>query len=143
MPAFRPGKPSWILGQSVPQVVLGLTVDLVWDVIEWEDPPLFDGTSTVIIDRPGLYLVGCNVTKGAAGSPGVPVVRIRRNGVTEVLNQQLNTAATLTMSLWRLLKCAEGDALLINVSFHATLPVSTSPGSTEFYGSRIGPERWT
>ena len=144
MPAFRAGKPSWVLGQSAGQSIgAGAAADLVWDVVDWQDPVIFDGTSTVTVDRPGLYLIGAHVTRVAGGTAGVPVVRLRLNGVTWVLNNGLNTAAAVSLPVTAMKKLEAGDQVLVNVSFSLVSAVATSAPSTEFWGSRIGPERWT
>lgn len=144
MPAFRSGKPSWVLGQSVGQsIAAGGAVDLVWDVVDWESPVIFDGTSTITVDRPGLYLIGAHVTRVAGGTAGVPVVRLRLNGSTWVLNNALSTAAAVSVPVTAMKKLDAGDQVLVNVSFSNVSAVATSPASTEFWGARIGPERWT
>lgn len=144
MPAFRSGKPSWILSQLANQTIAAAgAVDLIWTDTIWEDPVVFDGTSTVTVDRPGLYLIGAHVTRAAAASGSPITVRLRQNGVTIVLSQSSSVAGTLTVECHRLLKCSAGDQLVVNVTFHATLSTTTSAPSTEFWGARVGPERWT
>lgn len=144
MPAFRVGKPSWILGQSTPQTIAaGGTIDLEWDVVEWEDPVVLVSATEVEVDRPGLYLVGAYATRAAAASASVVTVRLRRNGTSELLDTLPNAAGAITGKVIRLLKLDAGDLLTINVTFHATLSTTTAIGSTEFWGSRVGPERWT
>lgn len=144
MPAFRSGKPSWILSQTANQTIAaGGAVDLVWTDTIWEDPVVFDGTSTITVDRPGLYLIGTHVTRAAAATGSPITVRIRQDGVTIVLNQTSSVAGTLSVPLTRLVHCPAGSQFVINVTFHATLSTTTSAPSTEFWGARIGPDRWT
>lgn len=144
MADFRPGKPSWVLGQSAAQVIAGgAAANLEWDIIEWEDPDVFDGLDTITVDRPGLYWIGGQVTRAAVASSSPIVARIRRNGSTTVLHQGIASANAYTAPVAQLCKLAAGDQVVMNVTLHATLSASTSPASTEFWGARIGPERWT
>lgn len=144
MPVFRPGKPSWVLGQSAGQLITaGSTTDLQWDVVDWEDPDVFDGVSAVSVDRPGLYLIGTHVTRAAAATASPITVRLRLNGTTWVLNQTANVSGTVSVPLVAMKKLVAGDQVLVNVTLHNTTNQSTSAPSTEFWGARIGPERWT
>lgn len=141
---FRSGKPAWVLGQSAGQSIpAGSATDLVWDVIDWQDPEIFDGSSAITVDRPGLYLIGAHVTRVAGGTAGVPVVRLRLNGVTWVLNNAITTAGAVSVPCIAMRKLEAGDVLTVNVSFSAASAVATSAPSTEWWGARIGPERWT
>lgn len=144
MADFRSAKPSWVLTQSVGQAIAaGAAADLVWDQVDWEDPAVFDGLSTVTVDRPGLYLVGCTVTRAAAATASPIQVRFRLNGSTWLLNFTVNAVGAVSVPLSSMLKLVAGDQLVVNTTLHNTAAQSTSPNSTEWWGARIGPERWT
>lgn len=144
MPAFRSGKPSWILTQSANQAfAAGAVQDLTWDTITWQDPVVFDNVSTVTVDRPGLYLVGAHITRASTATASPIQVRLRLNGVTYVLNFTSNANGAISVPVTQLLRLAAADQLVINATLHNTAASTTSFGSTEFWGARIGPERWT
>lgn len=144
MPVFRPGKPGWVLGQSTAQAIAaGGAVDLQWDVIDFEDPDVFDGVSSVTVDRDGLYLSLAHVTRASVATPSTVTVRQRVNGVTKYLTQHSTVQGAWTSECSGLLYLVEGDVLVINVTFHTTLASTTSAPSTRWTGSRIGPKRWT
>lgn len=144
MADFRSAKPSWVLGQSAGQTIgAGAATDLIWDVVDWQDPAVFDGVSTITVDRPGLYLIGAHITRAAAATASPLTVRLRLNGTTWVLNQAANTANAVSVPVTALKKLAAGDQVLVNATLHNTVAQATSAPSTEFWGARIGPERWT
>lgn len=144
MPVFRPGKPFWILSQSANQTVVGgSTTDLEWDDVIAEDGDFSLSATTVTVELPGLYLLGWQVTRVATATASPMVVRLRQAGATLLLNQGINTANAHTLTGTRLLWLPAADDLVINVTLHNTLTTTTSAPSTEWWGVRVGPVRWT
>lgn len=144
MPTFRPGKPAWILSQQANQSFpAGAVQDVAWDdLIHFEDVQLLGGGTEVWVDRPGLYLVGVQVTRNATATASPVTVRLRQAGVTLLLNQTVSSANAMTAPLTRLIHMNDVEPLVVNATLHTLLAATTAAPSTEFWGVRVGPVRW-
>lgn len=144
MPDFRSGKPAWILGQSVNQAFAANAAnDLVWDVVDWEDPVVFSAPSSVVVDRPGLYIIGATIERVSTASSSQVSVRLRVNGVTRQNVFQPAGNGVVGLNLVEMLKLDAGDVVTINATLHVTVATTTSAPNCSFWGSRVAPKRWT
>lgn len=143
MPAFRSSKPKWKFLQSTPQTVAAGFQTLLWDTVLFEDPAGWDGVSSYVVDRPGLYLIGAQALRSSVASASTSTLFLRRNNSSTDAIQSLSTTAGVATHLSTIMELEEGDEMEVNVIFHTTLSATTVVSQTKFWGSRIGPKRWT
>lgn len=134
MPVFRPGKPYRVLDLAANTGVAAGGVVVPYDVID-SDGEWGPGTSggTVVVEVPGLYVVGANqsLLPGTTGN-----VELRRNGATR---SWAGTQRFLGTGF--IMQLVNGDTIewVSNNSGARTLEAVKTNGAI----ARIGPVRWT
>lgn len=143
MPSFRVGKPRLRL-ELAANVVLAAGFQLVpWDLVVFDDVGGYDGAGTYTFDRPGLWLFGSQLRRDAVASSSNVFGRSMLNGVLDYSSPDISTTAAQARHFGGLVQVEEGDTYRIEVRLHTTLAATLTAGTSWWWMTRIGPERWT
>lgn len=143
MPAFRTGHPRTRLIMTATHAMAAGVNTLSWDAADYDDESQWNGTTDILIERAGLYLLNVQVSRVTGGSSSPVIVRIVVNGVTTLLvGQTVPANGNMKAGVLGVLELDAATVIKATVQFSATEVINMSATSTYLEAIRIGPVRY-
>lgn len=143
MPDFRTGYPLCLCTVSTGVALPAGSSDVVWSAADEDPASQWNGSSAIVVQRPGLYLLTWGLGRPAVASSSVAAGFPRVNGANVGGDSVASTTSAVQMSGSRILRLAADDQVVLNATFHTTLAVNIQALVTYLALARIGPVRWT